>query len=59
MQEMPDTFTVTLLLSLDKILRDGEAAETTMSQKLDNDGTATYVTGIEIELRRRPGRPVD
>ncbi|KAG6986486.1 hypothetical protein G7Y79_00080g100570 [Physcia stellaris] len=53
-EEEEEKKNITLLLSLDKILKDGEAAETTMSQKLDNDGTATYVTGIKIELRQRP-----
>lgn len=56
--DMPNTCAVTIAKS-EEMLEDGEPAETTMSQNLNNDGTVTYVTGIKFQLRERAGRPVD
>ena len=56
--DMPNTFTVGLAKS-EYNEEDGDSAETTMSQKLDNNGTATNVTGIKIQLRERAGRPAN
>ena len=56
--DKPDTCAVTRTKS-EYNAEDGDSAETTTSQKLDNDGTATHIIGIKIHRQERAGRPVD